>query len=399
MSRSSRNKSPLWAGFACLIGATLSGACSSEVVDDPRSAQGASIGATVTPGATPATKGAPAGTNTTSSPLTPGGPCAQGRSSTLPMTPTVWLVVDASSSMGERFSGSTRWAALRSALMATDGVVATLQNVVRFGLVLYSGPLNPDGGGGARGRNGANNAGAAAPTLPAPAPAQCETVMVVNPALSNYAAIDAAYPQVEVGGSTPTHRALERVVTTLPVVNKQVPDAKEGPIYVILATDGAPNDFCADAGGGGGARNFDAATAMRVVEVVTQGVQMGMHMFVVSLAGDDTQTRQHLQQVAAIGSPGQMPFEPSTKDELVSTLQQLVGGATCQLGLEGKVAVGQECSGEVSLNGEHLTCNIADGWRLVDDHTLQLTGKACESFLMKQSMVNATFPCGVFVPQ
>jgi hypothetical protein len=353
------------------------------------------------------------------------------------VTPTVWLVVDGSGSMGERFADSSRWETLRSALMAPDGVVATLQNAVRFGLVIYNGPQETGGGRGGGGGGGDDDecfapqninalcrcftglepsccepqCGAApapmtpatdpmAPTTPPAMPPaeECATVMVVNPALSNYAAIDTAYPQTEVGGSTPTHRALEHIVTTLPVVNKQLPDSKEGPIYVILATDGAPNDACTGAGGGGRV-SFDPATAMRVVEVVTQGVQAGMRMFVVSLAGDDNELRQHLQEVAAIGSPGQMPFEPATKDELVNTLQQLVSGATCQVALEGRVTVGQECSGEVTLNGERLTCNVADGWRLIDDHTVALTGAACESFLLKQSMVNATFPCGVFIPK
>ena len=32
-----------------------------------------------------------------------------------------------------------------------------------------------------------------------------------------------------------------------------------------------------------------------------------------------------------------------------------------------------------------------------DDHTVQLTGTACDTLLSTQSLVTATFPCGVFV--
>jgi hypothetical protein len=338
----------------------------------------------------------------------PGGTCAQGLATASPITPTVWLVVDGSGSMDEAFESSTRWIALRAALMDPDGVVASLQAAVRFGLVLYDGPdegllsmcfapenIDPNclcfsgfepfccqarcGG---------------MPAAP-PTPAECANVMVVQPALSNHAALDGAFPRQPLGGSTPTDRALQRVVSEFSMLAPAQPDAlAAGPVIVILATDGAPNDAC-----GGTINATDAEVAQRVLDVVGDGVQMGMRMFVISLAGDDPQLRTHLQQVAQLGSPGQPPFEPSTKDELVDALRNIVGGATCQVALDGKVAVGQECSGEVALNGESLTCGAADGWRLVDDHTLQLTGAACDRFLASQSSVSARFPCGVFIPQ
>lgn len=352
--------------------------------------------------------------------------CAEGTATAAPVIPTVWLVVDGSSSMAEDFQGTSRWTALRSALMDPTGVVPALETAVRFGLVIYNGPAENLIGPiiGAAGSGGSCNApeninplclcftgnepfccqpqcggmSSMAPAMPAPTgAAQCENLVVVDPQLSNQAAIAAAYPMQELGGSTPTHRALERIVGTLPVVDRSLPDDMSGPTYVLLATDGAPNEICLGASGDMPSLQLDASAS--VLEVTRDGVQMGMRMFVVSLAGDDARLRQHLEEVAAIGSPGQPPFEPAGKDELVETLRGIIGGATCQIALNGTIEADEACTGTVTYNGEVLACNDPNGWRLVDDHTLQLTGTACETFVGTRSVVHARFPCGVFVPQ
>jgi hypothetical protein len=307
--------------------------------------------------------------------------CAEGDANTSPVTPTVWLVLDGSGSMKEDFGGQSRWDALRAALMDPGGVVDTLQHSVRFGMVLYSGNDNDMVAAGG----------------------ECFQLVTVQPALDNYSMLSAQYPAMELGGWTPTDRALDNVVSTLPVTNSQVVlDAKPDPIYVILATDGAPNDQCSGDGGnrtrGGGSSQFDPVTAQRVLDVVGKGVQMGMQMFVISLAGGDQQLAMHLEQVADLGGTGQPPFTPSNKDDLVSTLQQIIGNATCQVRLSGSVIAGKECSGEVSLNGNALACNQPDGWKLADASTVQLTGAACDTFLQTQSLVHAAFPCDAFSP-
>ena len=302
--------------------------------------------------------------------------CASGNADTKPVTPTVWLVLDGSGSMNEEFeNGSTRWDALRSSLMADDGLVTRLQRNVRFGMVLYGGVDEED----------------------RTAPDQCVNLVTVQPALDNFAALDAQLPPKEPGGWTPTDKALEHVVANVPVVGNTQPDAPTDPIYVILATDGAPNDRCMgdqDRGGGRGS-GLDPAVAMRVIAAVTNGVQMGMHMFIISLAGDDDQLQQHLEQVAMVTDNKLPPFVPANRADLIDTLQEIVGNASCQIQLDGKVATGKECSGEVLLNGSALACNAADGWRLADASTVQLTGSACDSFLGAQSLVTARFPCGV----
>jgi hypothetical protein len=326
-------------------------------------------GATGNPGMLPgaAGSGSPTGMPTT---------CAEGMQNTSPVTPNVWLIIDGSTSMEEIFDGPTRWQALRSALMDPGGLVQTLEATVRFGMVIYSGPMN---GGGA---------------------ANCANLVTAPPMLDNYANLSAMYPAVQIGGWTPTDRAIEQVVATQPVTNMQVLDETLDPTYVILATDGAPNDNCdgGGLGGGQGPSAFDPVVAQRVLDATTQGVAAGMKMFVISLAGMDQTLGQHLAEVAMIGSPGVPPFAPATRDELVGTLREIINQATCQVALNGTVRAGQECSGEVTLNGWTIDCNDPNGWSMANERTVQLTGTACDQFLGGPSSVRAVFPCGVFIP-
>jgi hypothetical protein len=313
----------------------------------------------------------------------PGGSCAEGVANTSPVTPTVWLVLDGSGSMNEEFSGETRWQALRAALMDDGGVIATLERNVRFGMVLYSGAdQDRDSDEGME---------------PAPVPTECVNLTVVNPALDNYATLDAQLPQEEPGGWTPTDRALEHVVNTLPVTATQGPDQNNDPVYVVLATDGAPNDRCAGDSGGRG-NDFDEVTAARVLDVVGAGAMKGVKLLVISLAGGDDDLQSHLEEVSELSETGFAPFVPASRDELIQTMQELIGGAGCQLTLQGSVAIDQACTGEVTLNGNPLVCDDDNGFRLIDERTVQLEGDACTSFLSADSFVSARFPCGVFSP-
>jgi hypothetical protein len=310
----------------------------------------------------------------------PEGTCANGSAGTTPVTPTIWLVVDGSSSMTAPFGTSDRWQTLRATLMDPGGVVDSLQAVAKFGLVIYSG--NRGGGGGeVMGTTGD----------------ECVKLVTVQPALNNHAAILAMYPADPIGSGTPTDKALDHVVTTLPVSNQMMgPDEMSSPIYVVLATDGSPNDNC---GGGGFGFGGGGDVEQRVIDVTTKGTENGMLMYVISLAGDDAMLQAHLEQVAAATASQTPPFVPATQQELVQTFLNIVGSASCQIELNGKVETGKECAGSVSLNGTALECASDNGWRLIDADTFTLTGSACENFTKQASTVFASFPCDVFVPE
>jgi hypothetical protein len=298
--------------------------------------------------------------------------CARGMQSTMPITPTVWLIVDGSSSMTSMFdSGRSRWQALRSTLMDAGGVVDSLQAAVKFGMVIYSG-------------------GSSDPT-------QCVQLVTVMPALNNLSTLSAQYPSSPLGMGTPTDKALDHVVSDLAVFNGGMLDVNQGPVYVVLATDGQPNDMC-DAGAFGGGGGSSPQVEQRVIDITTKGTSMGMNMFVISMAGDDTRLQDHLKNVANATITKTPPYAPATQNDLIAAFQKIVGGATCQVALDGTVMQGQECSGSVMLNSTALRCDDPDGWKLTDPRTVQLTGAACMSFMAVQSLVVANFPCEVFTP-
>jgi hypothetical protein len=294
--------------------------------------------------------------------------CAQGTATTTPITPTIWLVVDGSTTMGSEFAaGVSRWAALREALMGEDGVVARFEHVARIGLVIYTG-----GGYGSYGQ---------------PA-SECVHLISVEPALDNFAKLDEAYPHERAGAGTPTDRALEHVVEQLPATNAGTVEQGTGPVYAVLATDGAPNDTC------GSGADIEQA----VVDVTARGAAMGMEMFVVDLGGDDEDVLAYLEQVADATRSGTPPFAPATQAELLETLLDVAGGTTCRVALGGTVTDGRACSGEMLLDGESLACASDDGWRLADPRTVELTGSACERFSGAASQLHASFPCDAFSP-
>jgi hypothetical protein len=362
-------------------------------------------------------------------PSNPSGPAANGGSDVCASAlvqairnmPTIMFVIDGSGSMCAPFGNSTRWQALRTALLdPMKGLIYRLQSSVSFGATLYDGTIDltlalsqPGGGGGG---NANQNPGCALNYAGMKDMGMCpQLVEVLPPRLNNAMAIDTAYPKTELGGSTPTDKALSHVMDgLLAMVQQQGPDQKAmSPVYVILATDGAPNDICVGGTGGDG-----SAQRQGVVAAVDRGAAAGIKTWVVSLAGGDAMLQAHLDEVAKHGDPtnaSARTFNPTNPDDLIMTLAQLLGGAVgCHVNLNGTVAVGQECAGAVQYNGRTLPCcekagngwncdqrpaTPPNGWRLSDDHSIELVGDACTSFLLgSDELLMATFPCEVFRP-
>ena len=321
--------------------------------------------------------------------------CAEGMVNAARTQPVITLVIDGSGSMCDSFGGPSRWNALRDALLnPTTGLITQLEAGVQFGLHLYDGgvdallallspsvPPTPD----CALTNGLGRTG------------DCTQMRVTVPnALNNFAAIDAVYPQRELGGSTPTDLAMREVLE--PMVNNLPVQAPDGPRiqphFVILATDGQPNSICY-----GGLAGDGAPQQQDVIAVVDWAAQAGVKTYVISLA-QDASLMAHLDAVAAAGGTGSPPFTPTNQADLVATLTEIIGGAIgCRVQLNGEIKAGQECSGSVTFNGFPLACGDPNGWQLIDPRTIELTGTACTDFINSPSSnVTADFPCGVFVP-
>jgi hypothetical protein len=307
--------------------------------------------------------------------------------------PTVMLVVDGSGSMVENAypadsfdagmgfppamvpNDKTRWYAIRKALVdPTNGVVPKLQHLVKFGLAIFG----------------------TMPTCPLPTP-------IIDPLLDNSPAITSAMPDTAPGLFTPTGPALSMIVDRLPDPTSTGPDQKAvGPQIIVLATDGDPNT-CGDG---------DFATAAMTnyqpsIDAAHKLKDKHLRMYVISV-GEDA-GKAHLQQMANIGaglddgaSPGAMVYYPEDPAALASTLEMLIGKELpCDVELTGRgVKMGSECKGTVTLNGQVLECNGADGWSLTDSSHIALKGAACAAFkdATTEAMLHGTFPCDAIVP-
>lgn len=365
-----------------------------------------------------------AGSNGGQNPLTPtaaprtgagGKVCASALVQTAKNDPTIEFVIDGSGSMCAPFGsdGATRWQALRAALLdPSKGLIQRLQSSVRFGATLFDGTIDAtlavDGV--------LSDPPCALLSSLGKDMGMCPELIDAPPQRDNASAIDTLYPMVELGGSTPTDKALGHVMDALIASRvQQGPDDKaQSPVYVVLATDGAPNDICVDGTGGDG-----SAQRQGVLDAVDRGAAAGITTWVISLADGDPTLQMHLDDVARHGdpkNPNARTFSPTNPDDLIMTLAQLLGGAIgCHIALNGTVTVGQECLGAVEESGRALPCcqetspgsftcarmptTAPDGWRLSDPHSLELLGDTCTRFLVGSGdLLSATFPCEVFMP-
>jgi hypothetical protein len=319
-------------------------------------------------------------------PILRDGQCARGDLFAMRKTPTIWLVLDGSGSMEEPLGDRTRWVALKEALMdPTNGVVKSLEADVLWGMVIYDGPLPVPLFGPDPALAAGTGGGAAGPTPTD----MCPRLVAVDPKLNNYTDLNAVYPAMSLGGSTPTDKAIEAVLQRIPDPGaEQNPDGPVvQPTIVVLATDGAPNDYC----GFLPENNVNP----RVVSAVTKLEQLNIKTYVISLAGMDNNLTQALIQVAAAGGTGKPPFIPTNKADLVQVFKDIIGPENnCDVVLSGSVKTGSECMGKITVNGKPLGCNDANGWILKDPSTVTIQGTACTAYKAdKMAQLLADFPC------
>lgn len=240
------------------------------------------------------------------------------------LNPTVLFVVDGSGSMTEPFGGPTRWQALRTALLdPMTGFIARFQDKASFGLLIYDGSIDTSSSRGSR------SSGMCPTAMSAMSDAMCPRLVSVPPAFSNLNAIDTMYPARELGGSTPTDKALAAAVEQL-ITMTAGKDAAQNPGFIILATDGEPNDLCFGGQGGDGSLQRQC-----VIAAVDRAAAAKIRTFVISLAGNDMKLQQHLAEVAQHGDPQNPmahPYSPMNPDELVMALKAVLTPALgCEL--------------------------------------------------------------------
>jgi hypothetical protein len=287
--------------------------------------------------------------------------CARAEVYVERIRPRVVFLVDASSSMSEDLGGITRWTALRQALLAKAGLIPTLQDLVKFGLITYEGPRYTT----------------------------CPSFRYAAPAPSNLDLITHAFPDAPPEeSSTPTGLAMDWAIDNAFLDQVPDPDVMLEAQFMIFATDGEPNG-CVQ-GSATPPLDYDS-----VIAAVHKAASRGIKVFVISLAEPTGEFADHLKQVAMIGGTDKV-YAPQNKGDLVSELETIIGATiSCEVELSaGKIVEGRECMGKVQLNGKDLECNGKDGFELVDPMHLLLKGQACDDYkLVPSAMLTATFPC------
>jgi hypothetical protein len=286
-------------------------------------------------------------------------------------TPTVELLLDQSGSMTAAYGNTTRWNALRAALVdPTNGVVKKLDGQVVFGATLYS----------ARSNNNVN-----VPPCPA---------LTTKPrALNNYAAIRDLLNASNPIQDTPTAASIDAVRLDFAAH----PPAMGSPPIIVLATDGLP-DTCANPNPANQTEQ-DAANAVTVTATqaaYTAGIKL-FFLFV----GDAGQAGTHPQRMANAGA-GKDPVTGTEKfyvatnpDEMTAAFAAIVGGVvSCDLKLSSHLDAAAGPSGTVMLNGATLA--YGTDWTLdADGVTIHLVGAACTTLkTVANPVVDASFPCG-----
>ncbi len=281
-----------------------------------------------------------------------------------PVVPTVILLIDQSGSMTSNFDGMERWDAVRDALIdPTDGVIAALENDVRFGLALYT-------------SNGGDAGGA------------CPVIAEEAPLVGNLAAITAIYENEEPSGDTPTGDSIDAVVASL------TDDMSDGPKIIVLATDGEP-DTCEVPNPQQG--QGESVTAAE--NAFTEGIST----FVISVGNDVSET--HLQDMAnagvgwVAGDPDAPFYVPTDQAAMVAAFEDIINGArSCVLTLDSAILPGQAGEGTVTVNGEEIPFQDPDGWDVLSPTEIELLGASCQAIQEGDVEITVEFTCEAIVP-
>lgn len=292
--------------------------------------------------------------------------------------PDVILLLDHSVSMLGRLGhgGTPRWDVLVDALMdPPTGLATRLAPHLTLGAAVYDAPF----------------ADPAAPRQDSP---WCPVVNGVMPAPDNLEPIQELLDLVgtPVGG-TPTAEALLSVVSGLVDGGEPPPGGR----VLLLVTDL----------GTGGCGGVDATrgTIVAAGDAFAAGVRV--HVLALDVWDHPWSDRLiYLQRLANAGvglepeGPGNAPFffanEPG---DIRLELGRLLSTAarSCILPVEGTIELRQADEAAVEVAGSELRYGDPDGWRVVDEHTIELLGAGCDELLSaRQGALTVSFPCEVF---
>ena len=275
------------------------------------------------------------------------------------VTPSIQLLIDRSGSMADSIGNTSRYNAIRSALVdSTNGVITKLQSKAFFGASLYS------------------------------TDSPCPKLYSVGRAINNRDNIANLINNQSPNGNTPTGPSIDQAVAGFAA---SPPPAGSPPI-IVLATDGLPNECNSNDTTVGQQKSVNAAKA---------SFAAGIRLFILAVGTGINDN--HLQAMANAGAGVQAgqpnaPFYVSnTPQDLTNAFNQIIGGVlSCELMISGSVDQSQAAGGTVVLNG--MTLVYGTDWTLSGPSTIKLLGQACENLKNSTNpVVTASFPCGTVI--
>ncbi|HEY2409029.1 MAG TPA: hypothetical protein VGI10_23655 [Polyangiaceae bacterium] len=327
-----------------------------------------------------------------------GGDCNTLTIVPMPVTPTVLLLVDTSTSM---FMGSVPWTPLYNALMDPNtGVVKPLQDKIRFGFTSYNSITQPSGD----------------PT--------CPKLTSVPYALDNYDAINTEYKTIGAiyNGSqkweTPTGESVAAVAANLLAYDAMPP----GPKYIVLVTDGNPDTCMQRDPQCGQDASIKAVQDAYAAGIGTFPIGIGdiltdnggcsgrcgvLHLQDLANAGtgqpvlgstaniNDGCTPNGQKATYTTGAGGTAKYYTATNQtELQTALSGLLNAvASCSFAMNAYVT-GDPSLGTVLVGTTPAVYNDPNGWRLESDtFTVTLLGSSCDTFKAGNANVDISFPC------
>ena len=294
--------------------------------------------------------------------------CPAVHFSPMKTTPSVELLLDRSGSMSTTDISPDRYDALHTALTApSTGAITKTQADVYFGAALFSGDETP-----------------------CPPNASLDGFSVPR-ALNNRDAIETLIAANGPGGNTPTAEWIAAVQGDF----SAHPPPMGSPPIILLATDGEPNSC-----------SSSTPTTGASVAAAKAAYNAGIRLFIVGLAGLNTQFLQDMAN-AGTGKPtGQAPgctncspfYTANDPATLAAGLDAIINGViSCDLSLTGMVDPSTANQGTVTLNG--MVLMYGTDW-VIDPNgmVIHLLGSACTTLQTSANpTVDAAFPCGVVI--
>lgn len=212
------------------------------------------------------------------------------------------------------------------------------------------------------------------------------------PALENFEEIAESYPARPPGDRqsplAPLDDAIRRKLSEI----DQLP--RTGPVVLLVVTDG-------EVSGCDEGDTIEAAQS-RAIETVELAFEEGITTLVLDVGGSQTGFAQALASAGQGAPDGETPrryFDYEDGAELKEAFASVLSIArSCEIEFNGNVTPERAPTGRIALDGQLLTHEDPNGWRLNQPSTLELRGDACAVWLDGQAhTLRVSFPgswCG-----